>query len=318
MHTSRRLTVVVTALVTAVTLGVAGAILLAIDAVPAPSIAPMASADTADGGGEYEDPWAAHEARCAPVMDHIWGPDEAELAEIREDNERMMAALDEAGVEYRLLTEENGWEHIEPADGDYEAFEQALEEFWGQEGDGPNEEHLADMREQNAALAAHLDKQGVEYEIISDPEGWEHVEPADDDGWQVMNDYWREQEREDLRLRAEERGLDVELALSCFDEERELSGMYDGFDPFPFPMDLRMASEQKAVIEDLMAAFDEAGIDYQRLDVPFIQWDRSDEDATAIIERIAEEHGWGFDMGETDAMMMEEEVIIEGESEEQG
>lgn len=315
MHASRRLTVVVTAVVTAVIIGVAGAILLAVDAVPAPSIAPMASADTADGGG-FEDPWAAHQQRCGPVLEDAWGPSEAELAEIREENERIMAALDDAGVEYRLATEENGFEYVEPVDGDYEAFERVLEDFWGEHEEGmPSEEHLAEVREQNEALAAHLDEQGVEYEIVAEPDGWEHVEPRGESGWQVMEAFWHEQEREDLRQRAEERGLDVELTVSCFDEERELSGMFDGFDPFPLPMDMRMASEQKALVEDLITAFDEAGIDYQRLDVPFLQWDRSDEEAAEIIERIAGEHGWGHEM-EPD--MMVEEVVVEDGMEESG
>lgn len=302
------MTVILTALVTAVTLGVVGAVVLALDGTPAPSIAPMASADTA--GGDGFDPWAEHQERCGSVLEQTWGPTEDDLAQMREDNQRLMAALDEAGVGYRLVTLEDGWEHLEPVDGDQEAFEEAVEQFWnGEEEGGPDEEHLAAMREENKQLAAHLDEQGIDYEIVTDPEGWEHVEPAGEDGWQVMEAFWHDQAREDLRTRAEERGLDVELALSCFDEERELSGSFNGMDPFPFPMDLRTASEQKAMVEELMAAFDEAGIDYDRLDVPFLQWDRDDQAATDIVERIADEHGYGVDMYGSEMMM--EEVVVE-------
>lgn len=310
---SRRMTILLTATVTAVTLGVLGAVVIALDTSPTPSIAPMASAESADGGGAYDDPWAAHEERCGEVMQQAWGPTEADLAEMRADNERMMAALDEAGVEYELVTVEDGWEHLEPTDGNHEAFEQALEDFWGSPEGGPDQEHLAVMREENKALAAHLEEQGIEYEIVTDPDGWEHVEPTGDDGWEAMESFWHTQERENLQERAAEQGLDVDLVLDCFEAERELSGMFDGFDPFPLPMDMRMASEQKAMVEALMAAFDEAGIDYQRLDVPFVQWDREDEAAASIVEEVAAEHG--YEMGYDGGMMMEEEVIELGEAE---
>lgn len=321
MHVSRRLTIVLTALVTTLTLGVLGvlgAVFIALDRTPAPSIAPMASADSAGGGGGgYTDPWAAHAQRCDPVMQETWGPSEADLVQIREENERLAAALDEAGVAYELIVEEGeGWEDLVPVDGDHEAFERVLEEFWSSGEQEPNEHELTELREENEALAAHLDERGVAYEIMTEPGGWEHVEPVDDDGWKAMEEFWHEQERENLRQRAAEQGLDVDLVLDCFDEARELSSTYDGFENFPFPMDMRMASEQKAMIEDLMAAFDEAGIAYQRLDVPFLQWDRDDEAAADIVEQVTGQHGWGVEMAEEEAMM--EEVIVEREATEAG
>ena len=112
-----------------------------------------------------------------------------------------------------------------------------------------------------------------------------------------------------VQERAEANGADVDAVLACFDEEQELMGMHSGFDPFPFHMDMRMASKQKAMVEDIMRAFDEAGIDYSRLDVPYIQWDREDEQAGKIIQNVAEDHGYGMEMGPSGEMA--EEVVVE-------
>lgn len=312
MAVSRRTTLILSATATAVTLGVVGAVVLVRGDTPAPSIAPLAAADGAASGGHVADPWAEYEERCGPVMADVQGPSEEELAQMREDNEKLMAALDETGVAYEVVTDPGGWEYLEPADGDFEAFERAVGEFWsGHEAEGPGEEHLAAMREQNEELTAHLDEQGIAYEIVDEGDGWEYVQPSTDEGFRAMDDFWHEQEREDVRTRAGERGLDVDAVMACFEEERELSGMHAFDDPFPMFMDMRTASEQKRLAEALIAAFDEAGIGYQRLDVPVLTWDREDPETTELVERIAGEHGYGMDTAEAEVMLEGEVVEME-------
>ena len=311
---SRRITIVLTALTTTLVLGVVGGIVLWFDDAPMPSIAPMASAEsTSTAAGDWEDPWADFEARCRPLLDVAYGPTPEDLERMREDNEAMMAALDEAGVAYELRVEEDGWEYLEPVDGAWDDFDTVLSDFWeAQESEAANEEEwLAEQREQNKRLMAILDEAGIEYEVIDEGDGYQHVDPKSDAGYQLMNEFHETQWRDDVRERAEAAGADVEAVLACFDEEQELMGADMGFSPLPFHMDMRMASEQKALVEQLMAAFDEAGIAYERLDVPYIQWDHDDERAREVLEQVAEDAGYGWDMAEEDMVMMEEGLVVE-------
>lgn len=304
MESNKRVTRILGAAAVLGVVGVAAALVVAVDREPpAPSIAALSADDGAVGGaGGDADPWAAHRERCQPLLDQLHAPTAVELEGMREDNQRLAAALDEAGIAYEVVTAEDGWEYLEPADEDWEAFERAMGSLHEADLSGP---HAEEMRAENDALAAYLDEAGVAYERITEDDGWEHVEPADQAGWRVMEEFWQVRERARMEERAEEHGLDVDAALACFDEEMELSRSADmGEMFFPFPMDMQMASEQKALVEELLAAFDEAGIDYRRLDVPFVQWDHDDDAAAEIARRIGEEHGFGMEMRE-EAMVVE-------------
>lgn len=304
MEMNKRVTRILGAVTVLGVVGVAAALAVAVDREPpAPSIAALAADEGAADLSGDEDPWAAHRERCQPVLEQLHAPTATDLERAREENQRFAAALDEAGVAYEVVTGGDGWEYLEPAEEDWEAFDSVMDTLHGAGGGLPDAD-ADEMRAENDALAAYLDDAGVAYERMTEPDGWEHIEPVDDAGWRIMEEFWRAQERERMQERAEEHGLDVEAALACFDEELELSASaHMGEMFFPFPMDMQMASEQKALVEELLAAFDEAGIDYRRLDVPFIQWDHEDDAAAGIARRIAEEHGFG--------MMAEEEMAFE-------
>lgn len=297
---NQRVTRILGAVTVIAVLGVAAALVIAVDREPpAPSIAALSAAEGAAGGDE--DPWAAHRERCQPLLDQLHAPTATDLEQMREDNQRLAAALEDAGVAHRLVTAEDGWEYVEPTGEDWEAFNRVADALH----DGDLEDgHAEEVRAENDALAAYLDEAVVAYERITDEDGWEHVEPADEAGWRVMEEFWQVRERQRVEQRAQGHGLDVAATLACFDEEMELSASaHLGEMSFPFPMDMQMASEQKALVEELLAAFDEAGIDYRRLDVPFVQWDHEDEAAADIARRIAEEHGFGMEMHEMSAVV---------------
>lgn len=319
MALSRRTTNIITGVTTATILGGVGAFALTLDDEPSsPSISQLAAGDGAVAENGWDDPWGDHEARCQPIFDVLWAPSEEELADVREHNQQMMAELDEAGVDYELVTAEDGWEYVEPADGDYQAFETALSSFY--EDQGPSEEHLEQIREDNAATTAALDEAGIEYELLTDEDGWEHVEPAGEDGWEAMDRIFREQESERMRELAEERGLDVEEALACHDEQWELNDTYYGSEDFgtPLPMDPRLVTEHVEMMEELMTVFDEAGVDYQRIDVPMVQWDREDEAAQDLARSVAEQFGYGSMMhgGTSMAEETDDEIVTEDAVEE--
>lgn len=313
MALRRRTTNIITGVTTATILGGVGAFALTLDDQPAsPSISQLAAGDDTASASGWDDPWSDHERRCQPIFDVLWAPSAEELAEVREHNRRMMAALDEAAVDYELVTGEDGWEYVEPIDGDYQAFESALSSFY--EDQGPSDEDLEQIRADNAATMAALDEAGIAYELRTDEGGWEHVEPADEDGWEVMDRIYREQESERIRQVATERGLDVEAAVACNDEQWELNDTYYGADEFgsPLPMDPRLVAEHLEMMQELLTVFDEAGVDYQRVDVPMVQWDREDQTAQDLARAVAEKYGYGSTMAVDTAMAEEgDEVAVE-------
>jgi sugar phosphate isomerase/epimerase len=264
--------------------------------------------DSAYGGGGRNGPaWDAHIARCEPVFSVIWGPTPEDIERGKAENARIIEALEAAGVAYEVMTEPEGWERVEPADEDWEAFERAMSEYYeGQ--DGPPAEEVERMRQENQEMVDFLEERGVAYEVVTEGDGWERVEPTGEDGWKVMDEFWRQQERDDVRERAEANGIDPDEALACHDEERRLSQLNEQLFMFPFSMDASLAEQQIEMVQQLKAAFDEAGIDYDEVAVPILEWDLTAEGADEIVRRIAEEHGYGG--GE---MMMEapvEEVVV--------
>lgn len=331
MELTRRATVIATAVVTAALISVVfAAIWIVGEDPPTPSVAPAASAEEGDavehevmaddamgsswfgGPGMGGPAWEAHRERCEPVMSVIYGPTPEDIEASKAENAAIIEVLEAAGIEYRVVSAEDGWEHVEPVDEDgWEAFEQALQSYYEQQT-GPPEHELERIREENQKMVAFFEERGIDYEVITEPDGWEHVEPTGEDGWDAMDEFWQQQERDNLLERAEAAGIDPQEALDCQAEERRLQELSDQLHMFPYPMDTSMAEQQAEMVADLRAAFDEAGIDYDQVDVPILEWDVTADGAADIVRRIADEYGYGWDMAD-DTMM--EEVVIMGDTE---
>ena len=226
---------------------------------------------TDEGGWEwvewdYEDP-AAQEVVDAFYVER-YPPEpipEEELERIREENAGLMAALDEAGIAYELITDEGGWEWVE---WDYEdpAAQEAVDAYyaelfgdeWIGEGDEcifpeeewiPTDEDIARAEAEVAEMTAVLEAAGVAFTIVDEGNGMRWVEFDYDDpaAMEAMDAYWMAQSSE-------------------------------------------WAAEISADLDRLAAAFDAAGIDYVREghdECETIIFDTSDPAALAAVASIA-------------------------------
>lgn len=127
------------------------------------------------------------DAVVASIADSYWAakypvePPEpvpqAELDAVRADNDIIVAALEEAGVEVVRTTDEMGWESLEY---DYEdpAAQAAVNAAWLiiSPPEPPSAEVLADQTKYNDELMAAFDQAGISYELVSDELGWAWVE----------------------------------------------------------------------------------------------------------------------------------------------
>ena len=260
--------------------------------------AESADAATTSMMAEDDEPYgfALHDPECAAMLESVWGPTESDLAEMREENQRIIAVLEEAGVAYEVVSEPGGWEHVQPADDDWQAFEEALESYWqDQEEQGLPAAHREEMLREADELAALFEAEGVEYERIEEEDGWVHVEPTDEAGYEVMERYWQEREAADLRERAEEKGMDVAAVEACVAAERAYWELEELTSMFPFPNDERLVADQREMVDQLVARFAEAGIAHEVVDVPIVEWDVTDEAAADIVREVAREHGYAWD-----------------------
>lgn len=225
----------------------------------------------ADEGGwewvdyDYEDP-AAQEVADA-YYSELYPAEpipEEELERIREENAGLIAAFDEAGIAYEVMSDESGWEWVE---WDYEdpAANAIADEFYRDiypVEELPAEE-LEYIRAENEQLIAALDEAGIAYEVITEEGGYEWVE------W----DY------EDPEAQAV-----VDEFYGNFGEECWGGGDIDWE---PTPEDLERSN---AEADALIAAFDAAGVDYtvQEDDYGFrwVDFDYDDPGAQEAAESV--------------------------------
>lgn len=249
---------------------------------------------------------------------------EADLAAMREENAALMAALDEAGIDYVLSTDPGGWEWVEYDWEDPEAQAIADEFYAERYAEEVPPEELARMREENAGLMAALDEAGIDYEVIVEPGGWEWVEFdwEDPDAQAVAEEYFAELyppepiSAEDLaRVRAEntalmaaldEAGIEYELVVERdgwewveYDwEDPDAQAVVDDFyaelygdcwaaEPEWQPSQEEL-DEANATTDGMAAAFDAAGVEYtiesDEFGYTWLEWDYDDPDAQAVAD----------------------------------
>ena len=207
----------------------------------------------------YPDEW------IEPVDEEIYEIPSEELEHMREENAGLMAALDEAGIAYELVTEEGGWEWVE-WDYDDEAAQSAVDAYyaelygeeWIGEGDDcifpeeewiPTEEDIARADAEVAEMSAVLEAAGVAFTVVEEGNGLRWVEFDYDDpaATEAMDAYWMAQSSES-------------------------------------------AAAIAADLDRLAAAFDAAGIDYVREghdECETIIFDTADSAALAAVASIA-------------------------------
>lgn len=104
-------------------------------------------------------------------------PLQADLDQVRSDNDVIAAALDGAGIAYTRSTDAAGWDMIE---WNYEdptaqaAVDAAYAELYPPQP--PSADDLAYMEAENDKLAAAFDAAGVPYTMVSDEVGWSWIE----------------------------------------------------------------------------------------------------------------------------------------------
>ncbi len=124
------------------------------------------------------------DAAARTAADAFWNerypvepPLQADLDQVRSDNDVIAAALDGAGIAYTRTTDVAGWDMIV---WDYEdqaaqdAVNAAYAELYPPQP--PSAEDLAYMAAENDKLAAAFDAAGVPYTMVSDEVGWSWIE----------------------------------------------------------------------------------------------------------------------------------------------
>lgn len=206
---------------------------------------------------------------------------EEELQRMIEENAALSVVLDEAGVAYELVTEEAGFEWVEWDEEDSAA--QAVVEAFSNEfypSEPIPEAELAQIREENAALAAALDQAGVAYELITEEIGFEWVEWDYEDraAQAVVDAFYAE-----LYGNEFEDGFEGDFDEACFGE--------DAWVPTQEEID-----QNNAETNAMATAFDAAGITYtvqnDELGFQWLEWDFEDPEVQAVAEVY-----WGTEEG---------------------
>ena len=270
----------------------------------------------------YPEEWAE------PLDGELYEIPEEELEFIWEENAALAAALDEAGIAYELIADEGGWEWVEWDDEDPAAWEVVdafhLERY---PPERIPEEELERIRQENAGLMAALDAAGVAYELIADEGGWEWVEwdyesraaqevvdafyaelfgeewVGDGEHCVFPDEEWIPTDEDIARAEAEVAEMsavleDAGVAFTVVDEGNGLRWVefdYDdpaameAVDAYWMAQSSERAAEVAADLDRLAAAFDAAGIAYEREghdECETIIFDSSDGAALAAVASI--------------------------------
>ncbi|MEZ5230878.1 MAG: hypothetical protein R2710_30650 [Acidimicrobiales bacterium] len=143
---------------------------------------------TDDSGFRYVE-FDYNDMVASSVMNSYWDtrypvepPSQADLDEVRHQNDVIAKALDAAQVSYTRTTDDNGWESLE-WDWDNPAAQEAVDAAYAElyPPQPPSAEELAQMTAENDKLAAAFDAAGVAYTRQSDELGWEWIEWDYDD-----------------------------------------------------------------------------------------------------------------------------------------
>jgi len=187
-------------------------------------------------------------------------------AEMQAEADAIAAALDEAGIEYELVTvawpvfdaeNDEVWEVIETA------LDDLYERFDDKDIDGEAADPGAEMQAEAAAVAAALDEAGIEYELVS--VAWPVFDEKDEAAWDVVDSVFEE--------------LDGELYVEEID----------------------FGAELQAEAEAIAAALDEAGVEYETVTIEWPVFDAENDDAWEIVdEALMDLYGDDEDIDELD------------------